>query len=225
MRYIHPMTTQTLPPRVQRTRNKIMAAATELFLSKGFVETRMEEIASMAKVSKQTLYVHAGTKEALFLEMAERMIANAVANQRNVTAEPQSSEDPRAFLLAHAKEQLRAAHNANLMQIRRVAIAEASRFPEFGKAVFELGPGSAITRLERAFAKWHMAGRLNTPDPRRAAETFNWLIMGGPTSEAMLKGGASTKTPEVADAHVAECVRVFWAAYGIAHRDQPQAES
>lgn len=215
MVYTDAMSAETLPPRVQRTRDKIIAAATELFLSKAFVETRMDEVAARAQVSKQTLYAHAGTKEALFLEMAERMIAGAVAAQRKATAEPQSGDDPHAFLLAHAREQLRTAHDPNLMQIRRVAIAEALRFPEFGKAVFELGPGSAINRLERAFSKWHAAGKLDTPEPRRAAQTFNWLIMGGPTSEAMLKGTASTQAKTAAEAHVTECVRVFWAAYGI----------
>ncbi|MDX8352345.1 TetR/AcrR family transcriptional regulator [Cognatiyoonia sp. IB215182] len=209
------MNSETLPPRVRRTREKILAAATELFLSKGFVETRMDEVAAQAKVSKQTLYAHAGTKEALFLEMAERMIADAVAAQRKATAEPQRADDPYTFLLAHARQQLRTAHDPNLMQIRRVAIAEAARFPDFGKAVFELGPGSSINRLERAFSKWHAAGKLNTPEPRRAAETFNWLIMGGPTSEAMLTGAAKTLKPGAADAHLTECVRVFWAAYGI----------
>ncbi len=210
------MTTQTqLPPRVQKTRAKIIAAATDLFLSKGFVETRMDEVAARANVSKQTLYAHAGTKEALFMEMAETMIANAVAAQRKAAPDPQVTDDPHDFLLTHARAQLRTAHDAKLMQIRRVAIAEAGRFPAFGKAIFDLGPGSSITRLERAFSKWHKAGALNTPNARQAAETFNWLIMGGPTSEVMLTGGSTTMDGGKADAHVQECVRVFWAAYGV----------
>jgi AcrR family transcriptional regulator len=205
----------TLPPRVQRTRDKILSAAIKLFLDKGFFETRMDDVAAEARVSKQTLYAHAGTKEALFLSMAEAMIAKAVAAQRAAAPDPHVTDDPKAFLDAHAREQLRTAHDSGLMQVRRVAIAEAERFPSFGKAVFDLGPGTSIGRLERAFAMWHAAGRLHTPDPRRAARTFNWLIMGGPTSEVMLTGQSTTMEPGASEAHVRECVRVFWAAYGV----------
>ncbi|WP_333714120.1 TetR/AcrR family transcriptional regulator [Yoonia sp.] len=210
------MTVHTqLSPRVQRTRDKILSAATKLFLGKGFLETRMDDVADEAKVSKQTLYAHAGTKEALFLAMAEAMIAKAVTAQRAAAPDPQVTDNPKAFLYAHAREQLRTAHDPALMQVRRVAIAEAARFPSFGQAVFDLGPGTSIGRLERAFAMWHHVGRLHAPDPLRAARTFNWLIMGGPTSEVMLTGQSSTLAPGASEAHVRECVRVFWTAYGV----------
>ena len=210
------MTSQTTrPPRVQKTRDKIIAAAMDLFLSRGFTETRMDEVATKANVSKQTLYAHAGSKEALFLEMAETMIARAVGAQRDAAPDPKVSDAPRTFLRNHARQQLRTAHDANLMQIRRVAIAEVGRFPAFGKAVFALGPGSSIGRLERAFRMWHDAGALNTPDPRQAAEMFNWLIMGGPTSEVMLTGQTPTAQADTSARHIDECLRIFWAAYGV----------
>ena len=44
---------------------------------------------------------------------------------------------------------------------------------------------------------------------------FNWMLMGGPTSEAMLLGRAESVSRDAdAEAHATECVRVFLAAYG-----------
>ncbi len=204
----------TLPRRVRRTRATILETAEAVFLAEGYLEASMDRIAARAGVSKQTLYAHFGSKEALFLAMADAMIGAAAEALRKAAPTPGPEADPEPFLQAHAREQLRTATNPGLMRIRRLAIAEADRFPDFGRAVFELGPGSSIARLEAAFVRWHGAGKLNTPDPRRAAETFNWLLMGGPTSEAMLLGRAQFAGQAAIDAHAAECVRVFLSAYG-----------
>jgi AcrR family transcriptional regulator len=45
---------------------ELMAAALELFVEKGFVGTRLEDVAARAGVSKGTLYLYFDSKEALF---------------------------------------------------------------------------------------------------------------------------------------------------------------
>src|SRR5205823_14953845 len=55
--------------RSARKRRAILDAATQVFLSKGYLGTSMDEIAALAEVSKQTVYKHFADKEALFNEI------------------------------------------------------------------------------------------------------------------------------------------------------------
>lgn len=57
------------PPRQRRKQARpaeLTAAALELFVEKGFVGTRLEDVAARAGVSKGTLYLYFDSKEALF---------------------------------------------------------------------------------------------------------------------------------------------------------------
>jgi TetR/AcrR family transcriptional repressor of mexJK operon len=146
------------------------------------------------------------------IAITEAMIGRAVAAQAAAIPGPDTILADGLF--DHALTQLQPASNRPLMQLRRVAIAKAERFPQVGPTVFEAGPARVVARLGRVFAAWHKAGRPNTPDPDRTAALFNWLIMGGPTSEAMLLGAPRFQAPDAAKVHARECVRVFLAAYG-----------
>jgi TetR/AcrR family transcriptional regulator, mexJK operon transcriptional repressor len=205
-----------LSPRAARNRKRILDAAQSSFLSAGYEQTSMDTVAAVAGVSKQTVYSHFGSKEALFIAMTDAMIGAAVAAQQTVVPEPAPETPVAAWLMDHARVQLGTATNRSLMQLRRVAIAEAQRFPQVGAAVFEAGPARAIARLSRIFAHWHATGCLNAPNPDQAAALFNWLLMGGPTSEAMLLGAPRFDGPDAVEAHARECVRVFLSAYGTA---------
>lgn len=193
---------------------RILAAAQDVFLAQGYGAASMDAVAARAGVSKQTVYAHFGAKEALFVAMARAMTDAAIAAQAAAVPEPEPDTDVALWLAGHARQQLETARNWPLMQLRRIAIAEAARFPDVGAAVHAAGPARAIARLAGIIEGWHRAGRLNAPDAARAAAVFNWLIMGGPTTEAMLLGRTQMQDPGKAGVHVSECVRVFLAAYG-----------
>ena len=59
-----------LPPlrqaQVAHTEERILAAATELFLAEGYAATTLAAVASRAQVGARTVYVRFGTKAALF---------------------------------------------------------------------------------------------------------------------------------------------------------------
>ena len=52
-------------PRSVRKRRTILEAATTLFLRNGYLGTSMDEIAALARVSKQTVYKHFADKKGL----------------------------------------------------------------------------------------------------------------------------------------------------------------
>ena len=54
-------------------RDRILTSATELFSSKGYAETSIADIVDHAKMSKETFYLHFRSKEALFMECADKV--------------------------------------------------------------------------------------------------------------------------------------------------------
>ena len=55
--------------RSARKHRAILEAATTVFLNNGYPGTSMDEIAALARVSKQTVYKHFADKERLFVEI------------------------------------------------------------------------------------------------------------------------------------------------------------
>ena len=53
------------------TEQRIVAAATELFLADGYVATTLEAVARRARVARRTVYVRFGTKAALFKRVVD----------------------------------------------------------------------------------------------------------------------------------------------------------
>ena len=64
-----------LPPlrqaQVARTEERILAAATELFLTEGYLATTLAAVAARARVGARTVYVRFGTKAALFKRVVD----------------------------------------------------------------------------------------------------------------------------------------------------------
>jgi len=64
-----------LPPlrqaQIAQTEQRIIAAATELFLADGYVATTLEAVAKRARVGARTVYVRFGTKAALFKRVVD----------------------------------------------------------------------------------------------------------------------------------------------------------
>src|SRR5215467_10585869 len=57
--------------RADRKRRQIRRAAVGEFLRKGYASTSMDDVAAAARVSKQTVYKHFGSKEKLFVAIAQ----------------------------------------------------------------------------------------------------------------------------------------------------------
>ncbi len=200
--------------RAERTRAAITAAAADLFLALGFLGTNMDEIAAFAGVSKQTVYAHFESKEALFLAVVRGLTGGAADEFRAQLADPDGERPVEEFLMEFAMLQLQIVMTPQLMQLRRLVIGEAVRFPQLGRALYEKGPGRSIERLTNAFAVYREQGVLEIGDLASAATFFNWLIMGGPVNNAMLLGDEAILEPDEITRQAEEAVRIFLAAYG-----------
>jgi TetR/AcrR family transcriptional repressor of mexJK operon len=107
-----------------------------------------------------------------------------------------------------------------MMQLRRLVIAEASRFPELGRTFYEQGPGRTISALATAFERLAARGLLQLENPLLAAAQFNWLIMSEPLNHAMLLGDDGPPDPADLERHADDGVRTFLAAFG-RHKPRP----
>ncbi|QPH53232.1 TetR/AcrR family transcriptional regulator [Pontivivens ytuae] len=197
-----------------RTRAAILEAAERLFLRTGYSGTSMDEVAAEADVSKQTVYAHFGSKETLFVEMVEGMTGGAGDALLARVEDPSPDRPIEEFLHDFAVEQLRIVMTPRLLQLRRLVIGEVERFPELGATLHRRGPARSITRLASAFRAYAAQGVIAVPDPEAAGAYFNWLVMGGPTNDAMFLGDAAIPPESSFAPHARECVRIFIAAYG-----------
>ena len=201
-------------PRSVRKRAAIVAAATEAFLRDGYRGTSMDAIAADAGVSKQTVYKHFADKQRLFAAIVSATVDEVSASVHAEVLALEDSGDVAADLRDLARRQLAAVMQPRLLQLRRLVIAEAGRFPELGRAFYERGPGRTLAALAAAFEQLARRGRLAIEDPALAAVHFNWLIMSQPLNEAMLLGDAAIPDRAALDRCAETGVRVFLAAYG-----------
>ena len=200
--------------RTEKKRRAIVEAASEIFLAQGFAGTSMDDVAARAAVSKQTVYKQFESKQALFVAVVGNMTSETVKRVEAAMPQVTSAEELASALHAYALRQLTMVLNPALMQLRRLVIAEAPRFPELGAALYEGGPVQAITRLSREFAHWTSQGLLRADDPTLAATQFNWLLMGEPINRVMMLGDAAIPGRLAMKRHAANAVSAFLAAYG-----------
>jgi len=199
--------------RSAQKRKAILDAATEVFLKSGYLGTNMDEIAALSGVSKQTVYKHFSSKEALFVEIVSSM-TNATGDFVHNEAPKLQGTELETYLTEYAQRQLLAVLTPRIMQLRRLVIGEVARFPELAKVLYERGPLRAMKMLAQVFAELGKQGLLKVEDPMLAASHFNWLVMSDALNVAMLLGDSAIPKPAELKRQAAEGVRVFLAAYG-----------
>jgi TetR/AcrR family transcriptional repressor of mexJK operon len=129
-------------PKDVQKEEAILAAAVALFLQKGYQQTTMADVARQAKVSKQTVYSHFGSKEALL----EQMIRSQV--EQYFLRLPLPEEDSFiAHLEALALGFLHLILDPETLAMQRLIIAEAKNQPELGQLFYDNGPRPVIEKM------------------------------------------------------------------------------
>jgi hypothetical protein len=131
-----------------------------------------------------------------------------------VAPELAQGDDLHAYLAEYGYRQLTIVLTPRLMQLRRVVIGEAGRFPDLGKALYESGPKRAMAAMAAMIQRLADRELLRIEDAATAASHFNWLVMSQPLNQAMLLGDAGIPGPEALRQHAAAAARMFLAAYG-----------
>jgi len=191
-----------------------MDAARTVFLRKGYDGASMDEVAALAAVSKQTVYKHFADKKRLFTAIITGDISATETLTHGMVAALPDSEDIEKDLRQFARRHITDVTQPHLIQLRRIIIAEAERFPELAQTWYASGPERAHATLADQFHALARRGLLRVDDPLLAAQHFNWLILSIPLNKAMFHGGDTEFTPNELERYADEGVRVFLAAYG-----------
>ena len=159
---------------LERRKAKVMAVATELFVTHGYAGTSLIDIARGAGVATRTLYQHFGDKEALFREVIyARDAAGAIAK-------PQIEEGDTLFdaLMRAAQYSLDVTFRPHSIGLMRLMIAESHRFPDFMKQTAMSIFGRFERNIEKIFVTLEQAGAIPPGNHARSVTMFNDLIQG-----------------------------------------------
>jgi len=200
--------------RSARKRRAIVEAAAGLFLDHGYQGTSMDEIAALAAVSKQTVYKNFSDKEQLFSDVVLGAAARADEFIQALPRVLAGADDLRAGLQALARQYLATVMQPRLLQLRRLIISEAGRFPDLARPYYQRVPDRVMDALATQLGELARCGLLRAGDPHVAASHLAFLILGPPLDRAMFLGTGHEVSAAELDRRADDAVDVFLAAYG-----------
>src|SRR4030081_2276497 len=119
--------------RTVRKRHAIVEAATTVFLRNGYLGSSMDEIAALATVSKQTVYKQFADKEQLFSDVILRIVHQVDEETQAAVLALGETDDLERDLGQLARRFLGSLREPRVLQLRRLIIGEAGRFPALGR--------------------------------------------------------------------------------------------
>lgn len=166
------MTDLSQTVRKGRKFDQVLAGARTVFMADGFEGASVDEIARVAAVSKATLYSYFPNKRHLFMEVAN---LECVRQSKEALDAIDMSLPPQEVLSQVGHHFLRFLTSTFGIQVFRICVAEADRFPEIGRRFYSSGP--AVMRLEMAryFEQAEARGELRVDDHVLAADQFGEL--------------------------------------------------
>lgn len=200
--------------RSARKHAAILRAAAEVFLTKGYAGTSMDDIAKLAVVSKQTVYKHFTDKEALFAEIILATTDQVDEVVRLVADVPAGTPAELSKVLDRlARSFLDTLMRPEVLDLRRLVIANADRFPDISRTWYERGFERVLITLSGSFQRLADQGLLRMDDPLLAAHHFTGLLLWIPLNKAMFTADGRWSAAE-RDRYADSAVRVFLGAYG-----------
>jgi TetR/AcrR family transcriptional regulator, mexJK operon transcriptional repressor len=199
-------------------RQAISEAATRIFLEQGFGNSSMDEIAAAAGVSKQTVYKQFTDKKQLLYEIVLGITGRAGQIATTITellGQIDDINDVEPGLTVLARRYAAAVLSPAVLQLRRLIVSEATRFPDLAQAYFEQAPGRGLEAVAAGLQQLAQRDLLQIEDGLEAANHFAYLVLGPLIDKAMFFPDEPLDVATIeqcADAGV----KVFLAAYGIA---------
>ena len=167
------MSTRKDPDGSAAVRNRILAAAFDAFVERGYAATSTLEIATRARVSKRELYALVGNKQKMLItaigERAKRL--QAPANMPTLRDRATLAR----VLTAFGIQTVREVSDPDVVAVFRLAIAEAIQAPEVARTLDSIGRETSRAALRRIMTESRAAG-LIAGRPADLAEQFAGLL-------------------------------------------------
>lgn len=127
----------------QKKRSAVVHAASKLFLDNGYGNVSMDAIASMAGVSKRTVYNHFPSKEQLFSEIVKDIWAEFGVPEMVY----REGADIKRDLADYAAKSLQMLRSERFTKLLRLVMGESGRFPELKTVYSENGIRSLLNSV------------------------------------------------------------------------------
>jgi AcrR family transcriptional regulator len=155
-----------------------VAAAVELFTTRGFGATRLSDVAERAGIAKGTIYLYCESKTALFRRVARAMLDEAVVPKPAMQA--LSFPERIERLLGHAAETL---SDGRISGLIRLIISESRTFPDLTQIWHDEVAAQLVGLLVSEITDAQARGEIGMGDPRLFA-----FSLAGPLIAASLFG-------------------------------------
>jgi len=166
------------PPRklAGEVETRILDAAHRVFLERGLAGASVDEIASLARAGKPTVYARFPGKEALFTAVVMRNIVADIARFESHVPIGATIQKRLASVGAILLQWVLVSDTVGLM---RLAIAEARRFPDLASSVQRMARergAKAVARLLAEATQSDELGRLPAFAPERLVTTTEFFL-------------------------------------------------
>jgi TetR/AcrR family transcriptional regulator, mexJK operon transcriptional repressor len=192
----------------------ILDTARQMFLERGYYATSLDDVAAASGVSKTTVYNNFADKEGLFSAVVLAVTERAEQIISELAATLSADEPLAARLTAVARALAYGVLNPAVVQLRRLAIAEALRFPGIVTAYWERAPARTLALLTESFTQLAARGELDIDDPAAAAAIFAYAVLGLYQDQALLQPSRPLDRADL-DRHVSQVVAAFLRAYAV----------
>lgn len=183
----------------------ITQAASDMFLAEGFDRVTLDQIAQRAGVSKQTIYSHFADKEALF-----KAICTELTERLTIPLRKSASEgDLRSTLTRLGEDALAMMLHPASLDLHRLVMTAAVRFPELGHVAYEAGAMRMIHDLSTLLVQRSQIGDgLEEPITEDRARVLAEQFIGMLRGFHQVRGLLSIKPATVArrSDYVRDCV-------------------
>lgn len=186
--------------------NAIIEAATQLFLRKGFTGVSMEEIARESKVAKQTLYSYFNGKDDLFRAIIR---AQSAAFFDALPQNDDPTQNIEEFLYLLGEKLMDMLFKPDTLELYRVIVSEAPRFPELGQFYWESGAQALIDLL----GDFLSTRGLSEENAKNATEQFLSYMFGVLLTKTLLNKDFHPSAKE-RKAHIEQAVSCFFMLNG-----------
>lgn len=184
--------------------DRVLEAAFEVFCESGY-RASIDAVAKRAGVVRQTIYNNFENKEALFLAVLEQAVRDVFAT---LSAE---DDDWYSRLLAFSMQFRAKVLSAQAVNLHRLLIAEAPRFPALAQAFYQRVILFSRQQMAQVIAQAMQDGCLRAEDAMEAAHVYLDLLVSH-DHDALLFGNAALD-PAQETAKVERAITLFMRAY------------
>lgn len=165
------------------TRQRVMTAATQLFLQQGYDLSSMDAIATAAGVAKQTLYNGYPNKQSLFLDAVVFSCQQLTSGLVPYLEQP--LPDLRQSLVLLGRHLLQRLLAADALQLYRLMIAENQRLTELEQRFYQTEPWNGFSLLIDFIEQRQDQAELRPGSAKQLTETFTRLLLDQPRLKAL----------------------------------------